>query len=265
MTIPSPAISTVLETTELLELILSHLPLPDLLRANRINKTFFSTIKFSPKIQSLLFFRPTPRTAAPEPHYEINPLLTSVFPGWLAPMPPAPDEDWDLVHNCLSKPPAPNDTSTTARFLRCKWNWRPDAFARADASWRRMFVTQPPVKQFSVEVRSCGEGGESVQQGALRFDGEDDGLRMGMLYDYLEKNCLRQTYFRPRFCIWIGYESEPITTRTLNLELSCFFHCTSQAEEMLPGFRSDGFEDVQIEMTEKSMSWDENQFVDLFA
>lgn len=151
-----------------------------------------------------------------------------------------------------------------------------------------MFVTQPPVKQFSVEVRSCGEGGESVQQGALRFDGEDDGLRMGMLYDYLEKNCLRQTYFRPRFCIWIGYESEPITSprerakqwggwesqiiraknkraRTLNLELSCFFHCTSQAEEMLPGFRSDGFEDVQIEMTEKSMSWDENQFVDLFA
>ncbi|KAJ6572741.1 hypothetical protein DFH09DRAFT_1362308 [Mycena vulgaris] len=56
----------------------------------------------------------------------------------------------------------------------------PEAFKRADASWRRMLVTQPPAQTMFVIQTSHGRGGMSECRAVLR----DHPLRMGMLYDF---------------------------------------------------------------------------------
>ncbi|KAJ7804114.1 hypothetical protein B0H14DRAFT_3486605 [Mycena olivaceomarginata] len=56
----------------------------------------------------------------------------------------------------------------------------PAAFQRADASWRRMLVIQPPTQTLLVTQRSQGQAGTSERRGLLEDLYE---LRMGVLYD----------------------------------------------------------------------------------
>ncbi|KAK4548988.1 hypothetical protein LTR36_008761 [Oleoguttula mirabilis] len=52
------AAANVAGTTELVEMILLHLPLPDILLAQRVNRAWRTITTDSPKLQRALFFRP---------------------------------------------------------------------------------------------------------------------------------------------------------------------------------------------------------------
>ena len=65
----------VLETTELLETILLRLPLPKLLKAQRVSKTFQAAIKGSIQIKKALFFTP----AEGRHHLDGGPIFNPIF------------------------------------------------------------------------------------------------------------------------------------------------------------------------------------------
>ncbi|OJD33793.1 f-box domain protein [Diplodia corticola] len=179
----------VLQTTELLELILFHLPMRDLLLAQRICKRFNDLIRHSTTLQQTLFFLPRPAlpsstppaatTSSPplrsfatgaittEP-WDRNPLLTSAFPPWFDRGVPARNRP---RYNSLTRlTTLPLAATPAAR----------DAFLRPDASWRNMFVTQPPLTALDRLNRVHSMEGDGARWGTLRFP---HGVTMGVLYD----------------------------------------------------------------------------------
>lgn len=153
-----------LHTTELLELILSHLPERDLLLAQRTCKDWNTLISTSPLLQSLLYFRsaPNPPTTTPaSPSYTLNPLLSSSFPAIFPQdhrLHPKDDPAWapyldDLNLSFLL-------TASTNKFFYSSFHKRPEAFRRRDASWRRMHISSPPVRTvvFRCNVSTMGGG-----------------------------------------------------------------------------------------------------------
>ncbi|KAJ7187334.1 hypothetical protein C8R46DRAFT_876120, partial [Mycena filopes] len=149
----------VLSTPELLELVLLCLPLRDLLvTAPRVCKTW-NAVTLTPTLQRALFFQPDPYSSTAPPTR--NALLMTAFPRFFA----------------SDEPSGPQD------ILRMPWAQAPEAFRRRDASWRRMLVAQPPVRTLVVTNGYHTPGGTFERHG--RKDcGKEDGLRMGLLYDF---------------------------------------------------------------------------------
>ncbi|KAF1969782.1 hypothetical protein BU23DRAFT_601380 [Bimuria novae-zelandiae CBS 107.79] len=198
----SPQTSHPLVTAELLELILAALPLRDLLLAQRVCKTWHSLICTSPTLQTLLFFQAPPSTAlsstastAPYPFDAEDPTFTRGMDDYVE------------------------------MFFLSAWTKRQEAFKRAEASWRRMHLCNPPVTMAMWRRASAGMMGQFVHECVVRFstspstsarkkseeklhaeqdgpgitlippagdkeslDLSQDGLRMAVLYDYLYGN-----------------------------------------------------------------------------
>ncbi|KAJ7187354.1 hypothetical protein C8R46DRAFT_870291, partial [Mycena filopes] len=155
------ALDTVLSTRELLELILSQLPLRDLLiAAPRVCKLWNAMI-LTPALQRLLFFQPDPNSTARR-----NALLTAAFPPFFAPE----DADGDYP-------------SGPASILAMPWASAPEAFRRKSASWRRMLVVQPPARTLLMTNTHHTPGGTYQRHGRVSLNPGDGGLRMGLLYD----------------------------------------------------------------------------------
>ncbi|KAF1845569.1 uncharacterized protein K460DRAFT_366434 [Cucurbitaria berberidis CBS 394.84] len=158
---------------ELLEAILLHLghvaPPNELLRAQLISRRVHTAIASSPRIQQLLFLRAEPADN-PKP-WRANPLLRDLFLPWfVGPL----RERWTM----------PDYDS----FQMMDWtSTNRDAFLRAEASWRKMLVFQPPPKQLSV-VRFCnGQGGDFIDEATVSFaDSASGGVTMGLIYDLSE-------------------------------------------------------------------------------
>ncbi|KAF2804550.1 uncharacterized protein BDZ99DRAFT_502427 [Mytilinidion resinicola] len=339
MDLPTTTASTaVLSTPELLETILHQLPPPSLLYAQLTNRLFHTLISASPLLQSDLFFRIPPPSSisnslpnTTSPALTLNPLLTTAFPGWLTPLPP------DLLNAQEAKRPIGlYEKSSEQMFIMLPWLQRREAFKRKGASWRRMFVSSPPVRKIEVrkiEVRRRGESmevavvdlpreGEACTSAALvkiarqmspgsevingsgeleeRHPGEnhlkyhkrelafrykgrkadlqeedlhDDGLRMGVLYDYVEEAVCSEFMGRPN-SITIGFhmpEDEPeeqdfagIRSRegssgggaqkedgrsqeaVLRIDMLYSTGCCPMIDDPMPEFLSEGFERVVV-------------------
>ncbi|KAJ6538562.1 hypothetical protein DFH09DRAFT_79119 [Mycena vulgaris] len=152
----SAAKNMVIFTPELLELVLSYLPMRDLLiTAPLVSKTW-QAITLSPALQRALFFQPDPSAARVQ-----NPLLAEMFPPFFA---PERDGHWPGKASSIKSMP---------------WSKAPDAFKREEASWRRMLVIQPPAQKMTVTETCHGEDGDSERRAVL----DDLSLRMGILYD----------------------------------------------------------------------------------
>lgn len=162
------AATRVLDTPELLEAILLYLPLRDLLHSQRVSCQFQAAVTSSPSIQRALFFRANRRKLGPQ-EWEINPLLREAFLPWFL----YPKSEMDLPK------------FGTFEFL--DWNsseQKQIAYARPEASWRRMFLIQPPPQKLTVKQYHNSMGGDSEAAGELLFDAdENDGVRMDVLYD----------------------------------------------------------------------------------
>lgn len=176
------ACETVLTTPELFEIILLHFHLRDLLQAQRVNRTFNAMITNSPSVQRALFFRgKSTEVIAPEAHdqighqsvtWEQNSLLCQAFPAWFRMLPSS--LHWIGKRNY-------KDT-----FDHLDWNSseeRRRAYARREASWRRMLVVQPPTTLLEVRGHIHAMGGDRERTGKVILN---DGVTMGLLYDIVE-------------------------------------------------------------------------------
>ncbi|KAJ7187327.1 F-box domain-containing protein [Mycena filopes] len=220
---PPTAQETALSTPELLELILSQLPLRDLLvTAPRVCK-LWTAVTLTPTLQRALFFQPDPNGTARR-----NPLLIAAFPPFFT----------------SDEPSGPGD------ILRMPWATASDAFRRETASWRRMLVVQPPARTLLILSRHHSPG-RTYGTVDLNLDGGGDrdgtGLRMGVLYDVLLQRVeQRGARFRVR---WPGYDGvefgEEVTLRT-----SDRVHAVPYKSPLGKRFRSVGARDVRVQWNE---------------
>jgi hypothetical protein len=159
-----------LSMPEVLEIILLQLPLHDLLvNAQRVSRLFHDIIISSRSLQQALFFRPKRDVSTANVH--TNPLLRKKFPPWFK-------DKWLM--------PRTFALSDHKHFWRLDWNKskeRREAYARKEASWRRMLVSQPPVLDLHIKLRAEAVGGPSQKKGELRLE---DGIRMGLFYDIVQ-------------------------------------------------------------------------------
>lgn len=166
LTTMSNAQETVISTLELLELTLSHLPMRDLLvTAPLVSKTW-QAITLTPALQRALFFQPDPESSAPRIQ---NALLAELFPPFFE-LAALDWSGWEWQWQ----------DATTIQEM--PWSMAPDAFRRAEASWRRMLVCQPPARRMAVIERCQTEDGEIERSGRIDLDGSEP-LRMDVLYD----------------------------------------------------------------------------------
>jgi hypothetical protein len=164
-----PAQSQVLRTPELLDHILSYLPQSCLLLSiTRVCKAWNAALS-SPTLQRALGFRSNPRLASiswPELlgrqfslFYELPPVMT---------------------------------LSGASRLKTLPWTQCPDAFNRADASWRRMLVFQPACTQFEITQVIAQRTGVWRQKCVINCE---DGIRMGMLWDIVQEWCSKRNHW----------------------------------------------------------------------
>ncbi|KAK7013241.1 hypothetical protein R3P38DRAFT_1505978 [Favolaschia claudopus] len=69
----------------------------------------------------------------------------------------------------------------TGSIWKMPWAKNVDAFKRAGASWRRMLVTQPPVRSLFLKYVTINQRGARTRQATLSAL----SLRMGFLYDLI--------------------------------------------------------------------------------
>jgi hypothetical protein len=170
------AASQVGSTTELIELILSDLPLLDIIAASAVNKTFRNVILNSPMLQRKLFLRPTnalPRYWLPLEQYHDRTLFrtvtvdpdSSIFQ-------PTSESRLDqhnfplrVVSTCplLKRPNEAKGSWTPYETFHqsIKWNslstsphqWYLLPTKEASGRWKQMFLTDPPRKSVQCTLR----------------------------------------------------------------------------------------------------------------
>ncbi|KAJ7636302.1 hypothetical protein FB45DRAFT_906342 [Roridomyces roridus] len=158
----SAAQELVISTPELLTCILTQLPMRDLLVTVPLVSKTWQAITQTPEVQRLLFFEPSTDSSS-SPAVQ-NPLLAELFPPFFAPE----RQDTRFHHSWMAH---------TIKAM--PWSKAPWAFNRANASWRRMLVTQPPARKIIVVQTHSYMRGKSVSRATL----EDGPVRMGRMYD----------------------------------------------------------------------------------
>lgn len=189
------AAAQVLRIPELLEKILLSLPQKDILVSQRVSTSFRHTTLGSIRLQRALFFAPDwnlegrtfdPYKANNRPGQkpENNRLLLRAFPGCY------PTVTLVIVNDS----PTPNELAIGRRSSE-HWSWDvcisfpadklPNCSAAVnypEASWRRMYLSQPPCKSLHLVRRWQ----RSVQPAIVR----EGGMTMGDLYDEATKAAL---------------------------------------------------------------------------
>ncbi|KAK7038336.1 putative f-box domain protein [Favolaschia claudopus] len=159
----SSAQHSVMVTPELVELVLLHLPMRDLLITAPLVCKWWRDLTLKPTLQRALFFEPDNLSL---PRIK-NPLLAELFPPFFG----------SLIDHTASRWSWPGSAKT---IMAMPCSLAPEAFKRKEASWRRMLVSQPPARTMAVSERRHARGGNSQRRAVL----EDlSPLRMGPLYD----------------------------------------------------------------------------------
>ncbi|KAF2482750.1 hypothetical protein BDY17DRAFT_165640 [Neohortaea acidophila] len=197
---PPSAVQRVLNIPELLEIILLYLSQKDLLLSQRTSRAFRRTIQASPRLQKSLFLLPDWRLegrafnayAKDQPNRpgrkpENNRLLLRAFPTSYPTVTLVIVNDGDGV----------DSTTTNPRDRRPSEHWSWDvcisfpadrapntspAVLYPEASWRRMFLSQPPCTSLHLVRRWQ----RSLSPAIVR----EDGIKMGEFVDEATKtNC----------------------------------------------------------------------------
>lgn len=151
-----------LSTVELLELILMEIDdLRSILTAVRlVCRLWNHTIRDSPQLQKLLFFRPdTSLAEKSRTQTRMNSLLLSHFGGTL--------------------------TSTPAGIVQSGFSPIQDDSEGVKASWRRMLMQQPPARKlgiWSIKTGTSSEHGFDITSRMLEMD-DEEGMSMEMLVE----------------------------------------------------------------------------------
>ncbi|KAI9371145.1 hypothetical protein BJX61DRAFT_535034 [Aspergillus egyptiacus] len=179
---------------ELLECILGHLPMRDLLHAQRVCRHWNELIQ-SPTLQKKLFFLPARTGPQPQENQavDINSLLQEVFPCFIGELftldwGNADDEEDDAYEGRIQRAPECGlDSIERQDWYTCETKRR--AVLRPEASWRRMFPSHPPprLRQPMTMGLGCCYSGMYSYLGWLGPEyqplNQNPGLRMGLLWD----------------------------------------------------------------------------------
>ncbi|KAE8444470.1 hypothetical protein EG329_000561 [Mollisiaceae sp. DMI_Dod_QoI] len=223
---------------EIVETILLQLPLRDLLINGQLVCHSWNSAIQSPTLQQALFIQPQPKTDDQEPRF--NPLLKEAFFPW------------------FDKNQKQNRFSRGNEFRTLDWNSNDKkraAYARKEASWRRMLPVQPPATTFEVDAISNYQMGSRRQKGEVRFE---EGVRMGALYDYAQK-----TVAKPISSFWVEWHMVPEEeddsdtplrqevewkpSQKVTVHTSYTFQCVQGMRgDVGPEFRSEGYENLEI-------------------
>ncbi|KAJ5639421.1 HET domain protein [Penicillium longicatenatum] len=168
------AIDRVLDTLELLDMILTRVDMRTLLTsAQRVCRNWLNLINKSPSIQKALFFTPIADSEWGMNEKTLNPLLTETF----ASIFPAEDRSVYYKFN-FSDLAMTKDAASMDRFVR------------KNASWRKMLVQQPPIPEiglFHICHGMCGDNAESnsISADKNRQEFGNGGFRMERLFELL--------------------------------------------------------------------------------
>ncbi|KAF3059957.1 putative f-box domain protein [Daldinia childiae] len=175
--VPAPASDRVFAVPELLEAILSQVDKTDLLvNMQRVSKHWKKVIEGSPKFQKALFFLASSGSPTPHKRYLKNLRLASVV---------QPFFSVDLLAGGLS-----DDKRFSHIWMRdIVWHLDSDIKPKwlvEDASWRNMYVSQPPIKRLHWQIQREDQESYGLSLpgtvAELEFPG---GLRMGDYYDLI--------------------------------------------------------------------------------
>ncbi|KAK5732255.1 hypothetical protein LTR17_010701 [Elasticomyces elasticus] len=199
--------STLASTPELVEMILLRLPLPDILLAQRVDRTWCAIIRESPQLQRALFFRPRRDISLVFPSAVICALpCTSAGTCKRLLEPPGHDREgtcwmFKVAGTQEAHDPTVNPLTT---ILWPEQSMSPEeiefptplvghntAVARREASWRRMLFTQPPVTNLMVDHGYARHWHEVVATSAA-------GVTLG---DIVENSYAFSTLERPFYLI----------------------------------------------------------------
>ncbi|KAF7360572.1 putative f-box domain protein [Mycena venus] len=215
----SAARDTVLGKPELLELLLIHLPMRDLLVTSPLVSKTWQVLTLTPAIQRALFFEPDPFSGPRK-----NPLLVELFPPFFVPEGPSPSG--------LSWP------GTTASIKSMPWSKAPDAFKREETSWQRMLVTQPPAQ--SIMIKDIRIGWCSTTRCAVL---NNLSLRMSLMYDLVawSIDSCEETAFYIRW-------STPHSENDLQCDLTLGIKIFEEDDRALWRFLRSGTKDEWLQM-----------------
>jgi len=190
---------------ELFEQIILYLPIETVLSLKRVCQYFKNTIDESNRIQEHLFFYPSIASKA-QPRVELNPILAKCFPPWFGKPPSSVTlESYMAKIDAQGGYPmrgdkAPETTWKQNAFTSIPWASSAkatEAFRRRDASWRRMFLSQPPVLKLRVQDHQwhCRYGYLDYSNSSRTIVGksieaERPGLRMGLYYDLVQQEMI---------------------------------------------------------------------------
>jgi hypothetical protein len=168
---PTPARNRVLASPELLESILLHLPLLDLLLRIPLVCEYFHAATLSARIQQALFLLPTsslsPLTSTPNPLLHCPHATAATFVDQRTahftsqPRPRSP------LSFLWAHPDAPDEALPALTWPRYAARYR--AYNRKDASWRRMLVVQPPVRELEMRHGQVASGNVLVNESGVRM------------------------------------------------------------------------------------------------
>jgi hypothetical protein len=171
----SPACDRVLSTPELLEAILLQLtPLSNLLLAQQVSSGWRDAITSSPLLSQSLSLRAAPSSPNPS-SWTVNSLLRKYFPLFFV----VPKHRYTLPtfsYDSLQAMEWPNSSAPTYQ--------KRDAFLRAEASWRRMLLVQPPPQQLHLIHLTNGQVCDYEKKAVMSFG--KAGVTMGAVYDITE-------------------------------------------------------------------------------
>ena len=109
---------------------------------------------------------------------------------------------------------------------------RTEAYRRKEASWRRMLVCQPPLREFKLRKSAEYDGGTEVQMGVVEVAAASGGLRMGTLWDLVEGYLIShspESRFEVSWTLPSSPDDEGIdgneTKQRLGIRLSHTFQC----------------------------------------
>ncbi|ORY12097.1 hypothetical protein BCR34DRAFT_600852 [Clohesyomyces aquaticus] len=204
------ACEDVIGTPELAEAILLQMTARDLLQAQRISRYIKILIQSSPRLQQALFFRAAPASKK----WFVNPLLRESFLPWIV-----------IPHPEVRSLPSHEDLE------RLDWTFTPerkDAFLRPEASWRRMFLIQPPPTELSIFYhKNYGQ----VYKTQISFkDSDSKGVTMDAIYDIPEQ-FTRKHHFQRRFMMRFLDPVSPLTTPIMILHM---FYPGSRTSTRIP-------------------------------
>ena len=150
------------------------------------------------------------------------------------------------------------------QFSSQKWSTKSkdtDAFLRKEASWRRMFVAQPPPALLKVVNLAHMRGGTLKSEGLVSFDtAQGAGLRMAELYDLTEEHIFTHLVCGFRV-LWnlpavvqcrSSINDQPDSAISENpqtwitLVRSMTVQCSRQGYEGKKSFRSQGFRSLDV-------------------